>query len=303
MRGRMTRAWTGSAACSRRPEHLGGGTLRAGLSTRSMPGADAIADFGRVLDEAPRWELRSGRTSTRDVGKPVVFSISFGSLLALATAAVRAAITIARLDAVRRLRRLPPDHAVLLVGRHRQRPLPGGARSAEPAGRDDEPAGAPLAEAQAERDECAAGWRRYVEATWGRPEMKARDQLFEAVAEELAPGVPARVRELFLVGIGARPGAEALAYPALERFDATAARSAAVPKARVRCRVDLGARRGRRRHPVRARRTRSRAASSMRTCARTSPACTATPARRGRRCVRIGGRAARRCCAILRALS
>ena len=46
------------------------------------------------------------------------------------------------------------------------------ARSAEPAGRADEPA--------APRSTCArspaliAGWRRYVERTWGRPEMKAR---------------------------------------------------------------------------------------------------------------------------------
>ena len=59
-----------------------------------------------------------------------------------------------------------------------------------------------------------AGWRRYVERTWGRPEMKARAR-FTAVAEELAPGLPESVRELFLVGIGARPGAVELALPAL----------------------------------------------------------------------------------------
>jgi pimeloyl-ACP methyl ester carboxylesterase len=49
--------------------------------------------------------------------------------------------------------------------------------------------------------------------------MKARER-YVAIAEELAPEVPQSVRELFLVGIGARDGAWALAEPALERFDA-----------------------------------------------------------------------------------
>src|SRR6185503_13881077 len=70
------------------------------------------------------------------------------------------------------------------------------------------------------RDALVAGWRRYVERTWGRPELKAREK-FVAIAEELATEIPASVRELFLIGIGARPGAWHLAVPALERFDAT----------------------------------------------------------------------------------
>ena len=51
-----------------------------------MPDAHAIADFARVFAALPRWTTR----------KPVVFSISFGSLLAFALAAERG-------DAIERL--------------------------------------------------------------------------------------------------------------------------------------------------------------------------------------------------------
>jgi pimeloyl-ACP methyl ester carboxylesterase len=72
-----------------------------------------------------------------------------------------------------------------------------------------------------DREAVAAGWRRFVERTWGRPEMKAPER-YVAVARELAPDVPASVRELFLIGTGAVPGAWQLAEPALARFDASA---------------------------------------------------------------------------------
>ena len=67
--------------------------------------------------------------------------------------------------------------------------------------------------------------------------MKARAR-YVAIAHELAPGVPASVRELFLVGIGAVPGAAALAEAALARFDARALDPAPY-LARIRHRVDL----------------------------------------------------------------
>jgi pimeloyl-ACP methyl ester carboxylesterase len=66
--------------------------------------------------------------------------------------------------------------------------------------------------------QLAHWWREFVQRTWGRPEMKARER-FVALAEELAPQVPASVRDLFLVGTGVRPGAWELAVPALEKFD------------------------------------------------------------------------------------
>jgi pimeloyl-ACP methyl ester carboxylesterase len=171
-----------------------------------MPGARAVADFARVFDAVtPR-------------AKPIVFSISFGSLLAFALAAERG-------DAIARL--------VIFGGyadfhETMRFCLTGEVAGGRQATRD--PLNQPvvlmnlldlLDYERAERDGLVAGWRRYVESTWGRPEMKARDR-FVAVAELLAPEVPAAVRELFLVGIGALPGAWDLAVPALARFDASA---------------------------------------------------------------------------------
>ena len=188
------------------------------------PNAQAIADFARVADALPRWST----------DKPVVFSISFGSLLAFSLAA-------ARPDAV--------DSLVIFGGYSSFHDtmrfcLNGEVDSGRQALRD--PLNQPvvmmnlldhLEHDSAQRDALAGMWRTYVTRTWGRPEMKARER-FVAIAEELAPEVPASVRELFLVGIGARPGAWELAVPALVDFDATALDPAPYLP-RVRCRVDL----------------------------------------------------------------
>jgi pimeloyl-ACP methyl ester carboxylesterase len=177
------------------------------------PGGGAIAEFvalAEAFDEPP-----------------VVFSISFGSLLAFALAAERPA-AVDRLVVFGGYADFATTMRFCLTGEHR------------------DPLNQPVvmmnlldhvAHDPAQRGALVAAWRRYVEATWGRPEMKARDR-FVAIAEQLAPDVPAAVRELFLVGIGARPGAWELAEPALARFDSRALD----PKPylpRVRCRVDL----------------------------------------------------------------
>src|SRR5258708_23705976 len=65
-----------------------------------------------------------------------------------------------------------------------------------------------------------------------------RGEGFRAIAESLARDGPAAGRELFLVGIGARPGAWALAEPALARCDARALDPSPY-LSRVRGRVDL----------------------------------------------------------------
>jgi len=170
------------------------------------PNARAIADFAKIFDALPPGT------------KPVVFSISFGSLLAFALAAERG-------DAI--------DKLVIFGGYadfHETMKfcLTGEVSTGRQATRD--PLNQPvvlmnlleyIAHHQHTRDELVAGWRRYVERTWGRPEMKARER-FVAVAQDLAPEVPAAVRELFLIGIGARPGAWDLAVPALAKFDASA---------------------------------------------------------------------------------
>lgn len=176
-----------------------------------LPGDGAKRDFLAVLRALP--------------DKPVVFSISFGSLLALAAAA----------DAPDRVERL------VLFGGYADFPATMRYCLAG-AGRD--PLNQPVVMlnlipqlAPADPDALAAGWRRYVEATWGRPELKAPAR-FTAIAEALAPDVPESVRELFLVGIGARPGAAALGFEALTRFDARPLDPTPY-LSRITCRVDL----------------------------------------------------------------
>lgn len=190
-----------------------------------MPDATAIADFAKVAAALPRWS---------DTRRPVVFSISFGSLLAFALAADHP-------DAVERLvifGGYSDFHATMRFC------LTGEVASGRAAVRD--PLNQPVVIMnlldhidfdRGAREALVAGWRLYVERTWGRVEMKA-DRRFVAVADELAPAIPASVRELFLVGIGALPGSTELAMPALARFDARALDPTPYLP-RVRCRVDL----------------------------------------------------------------
>jgi pimeloyl-ACP methyl ester carboxylesterase len=188
------------------------------------PNARAIEDFRRVFAARARWTA----------GRPIVFSISFGSLLAFALAAehgdeldglvifggyaeFQATMEFCLTGKVasgREAARDPLNQAVVLMNLldHLEPPC------ADPAA-------------------VTAAWRRYVERVWGRPEMKVNDR-FVQIAEELAPDVPEHVRELFHIGVGSRPGAVLLAMPALARFDARALDpSPYLP--RVRGRVDL----------------------------------------------------------------
>ena len=161
------------------------------------PDAQAIADFTRVFD------------AIDFAAPPVVFSISFGSLLAFALAA-------ARPGAIERLvifGGYSDFHATLrycLTGDGRD-PLNQPVVLMNLLDIID-PHGA---------DHLRHWWREYVTRTWGRPELKARER-FTQIALELAPSVPASVRELFLVGIGVTPGAWDVASAALARFDARA---------------------------------------------------------------------------------
>ncbi len=89
----------------------------------------------------------------------------------------------------------------------------------------------------ADRPALIEGWRRYVKATWGRPELKVGTE-FIAIAESIAPDLPQAIRELFLIGVGARPGAAPLALEALSRFDDRDLDPRPYLP-RLRCRVDL----------------------------------------------------------------
>jgi pimeloyl-ACP methyl ester carboxylesterase len=188
------------------------------------PNARAIADFGRVFAARARWSTQN----------PTVFSISFGSLLAFALAAEHGD----ELAGLVIFGGYADFHATMAFC------LTGHVASGREALRD--PLNQPvvlmnlldhLEPACVDREAVSAAWRRYVERTWGRPELKARER-FTAIAEELAPGVPEAVRDLFHIGVGSRPGANELAMPALERFDARPLDpSPYLP--RIRGRVDL----------------------------------------------------------------
>ena len=188
------------------------------------PNARAVRDFMRVFDALPRWSTQ----------KPIVFSISFGSLLAFALAAEKG-------DALERL--------VIFGGYadfHETMKfcLTGEVASGRKALRD--PMNQPVVlmnlldlieHEHAQRDALEAAWRKYVESVWGRMELKA-DRKFVPFAEAIAPEVPESVRELFLIGVGVVPGAVEVVMPALAKFDARELDPTPLLP-RVRTRVDL----------------------------------------------------------------
>jgi pimeloyl-ACP methyl ester carboxylesterase len=175
-----------------------------------IPDDAAKRDFARVFAARSRWTAK----------KPIVFSISFGSLLAFALAAEHGA-DIDKLVIFGGYRDLPETLRFCLTGQ-----VEGGRAAIR------DPLNQPVvllnlladlapAISLDDRSAVAAAWRGYVRRTWGRAEMKV-DRAFVPIAEELAPAVPAHLRELFLVGVGALPGADTLAADALTRFDAAA---------------------------------------------------------------------------------
>jgi pimeloyl-ACP methyl ester carboxylesterase len=170
------------------------------------PDALAIADFIRVFDAIDFAQ------------PPVVFSISFGSLLAFALAAARGS-AIDRLVIFGGYSNFHDTMRYCLTG----------------TGRD--PLNQPVVLMNLLDGALDPWWREYVTRTWGRPEMKAREQ-FTQVAEEIAPRVPPELRELFLVGIGVIPGAWELASEKLVTYDARPLDPAPY-LARVTGRVDL----------------------------------------------------------------
>jgi pimeloyl-ACP methyl ester carboxylesterase len=170
------------------------------------PNARAIADFETVFHALPQWSAQ----------KPIVFSISFGSLLAFALAAKHGAAI---------------DHLVIFGGyadfhETLRFCLTGAVSSGRAAPRD--PLNQPVVLMNllphveppcADPAAVISAWNAYVRSTWGRPEMKARER-FTAAAASIA--VPAHVRALYDIGVGVTPGAAELAQSALTRFDGSA---------------------------------------------------------------------------------
>jgi pimeloyl-ACP methyl ester carboxylesterase len=188
----------------------------------------AIEDFERAFDAL------CAHPAT-PVARPGVFSISFGSLLALRLAAARshdvsgvvvfggyadwsATIRFAvsgeidgQVWTTRDMRNLPVVFMNLLDHLEGVPPDP-----------------APV----------IAAWRRYVEATWGRNEMKA-DALWQPIARALADEVPAHARDFYLTGCGLAPGAAELVGRALDRHANLGFLDVRPHLATVRCPVTL----------------------------------------------------------------
>ena len=162
---------------------------------------DAFAVFDALVGRADRPQ-----------GKPGVFSISFGSLPALRIAAGR------------------PEQvgSVLMFGGYAEWKA---ALRFSITGGDDvahDPLNRPivfinLAEhlpgAPADPSRLLAAWRRYLKATWGKPEMKL-DGAWQAAAQAIADDLPAELRRLFRLGCGLAPGALDVAEAALIRSGA-----------------------------------------------------------------------------------
>jgi pimeloyl-ACP methyl ester carboxylesterase len=80
-------------------------------------------------------------------------------------------------------------------------------------------------------------WGRYVRATWGRPVMKAGG--WRAVAQAVGEEVPSRWRDLFWMGCGLTPGGVALLEDAMTRAPWLEALDPTPYLAQVRCPVTL----------------------------------------------------------------
>lgn len=185
------------------------------LALRVTP--EAARDFARVHDAA----------RSLFPARPALFSISFGSLLALRLAGERP----------REIER------AILFGGYADFAAAIRFCLTGPAPRD--PLNRPVVfinlvdqlAPPAHRAPLAAAWRRYVERTWGRPEMKEPAR-WRPVASAIAGELAAELRDLFLAGCGAAPGGDAECLAALACMDLAFADPRPSLGA-VRCPVDV----------------------------------------------------------------
>lgn len=172
--------------------------LPAFINMRLAPSLidDALAVFDALAARADR-----------PAGQPGVFSISFGSLPALRIAAARpkqvgSALIFGGYAAWQDTLRFS------ITGGH---------------GVPHDPLNRPvvfmnlvehLPDVPADPALLLAAWRRYLHATWGKPEMK-RDGAWQSVARTIADDLPVGCQRLFLLGCGLAPGALHVAEAAL----------------------------------------------------------------------------------------
>lgn len=183
------------------------------LALRVRP--TAIDDLARAFDLLASLPERPARV------RPGVFSISFGSLPALRLAASeRHADAVGGLIVFGGFADFARTIEFCLTGRVGGRAI---------AHRD--PLNQPVvvlnlldwvADPPRDRAALVAAWRAYVEATWGRPEMK-RDGAYQRVARRFEPDAPPQTRRWYRIGVGLDPGADELCRAALARLDDRAA--------------------------------------------------------------------------------
>jgi pimeloyl-ACP methyl ester carboxylesterase len=140
-----------------------------------------------------------------DLPPPTIFSISFGSVLALGLAARRPA-DIARLVLFGPYASWEATVRFVLTGRLGEHTV------------TRDPLNQPVVfmnyarwlPPSLDRDALLRQWRRYIEATWGRPEMKVRSA-HEPIARALGAELPAPEEAVFLCACGIDGDAMALA--------------------------------------------------------------------------------------------
>lgn len=166
-------------------------------------------------DLGAAWDHLAELSAAERLPPPAIFSISFGSA---------PAITLAGRDSHRE--RVGP---LVLFGGYAdfeaavRFALTGEARRGEEVLRlPRDPLNAPVVflnllpwlEVPGDREALAQAWRRMVERTWGKMELK-RPGAREPFAAEIAAELPPELRELFHVGCGLSPGGDALLEEAL----------------------------------------------------------------------------------------
>ena len=182
--------------------------LRDFLALRVVPRA--------VTDLEDVFEALSALDDLPDT-RPIVFSISFGSLPALRLVSGRNSERVARLVVFGGFADWRTSVEYCLSGDDGQGRF---------HGRRD-PLNLPVVminvcdsipQARAHVDELRVAWREFCALTWGRPEMKAPGAALP-VAEEIAETLVPSAREIFLLGCGTSGGAGDVVAAALDQGD------------------------------------------------------------------------------------
>lgn len=172
-----------------------------------LPGFTALRLEPSLIDDTLAVFDALDHRAGRPPGKPGIFSISFGSLPALRVAGARA-------DRV---------GSVLVFGGYARWKAALRFSITGGDGVPHDPLNRPvvfmnlvdyLPGAPADPTMLLTAWRRYVHATWGRPEMKV-DGAWQAVAKDICDGLPPGLQRLFRLGCGLAPGALDVAEAAL----------------------------------------------------------------------------------------